>query len=102
MALGFEEATPDEGKRYKHNVEIAANNPYIIVSAYEGQCAAGHYPPIPQRVTSLSCSRWRVSSSVSSSSASSLSVLVCVLLGADDGLTAGDWALHIIREAWLG
>ena len=43
-ALGFEEATPDEGKRYKRNVEIAANNPYVIVSAYEGQCTAGHYP----------------------------------------------------------
>ena len=44
-ALGFEEATPDARKRYKHNVDNA-NNPYVIVSVFEGQCTAGHYPPI--------------------------------------------------------
>ena len=46
-ALGFDEATPDARKRYKHNVDNAANNPYVIVSVHEGRCTAEHYPPIP-------------------------------------------------------
>ena len=48
-ALGFGEATPDRRKRYKHNVDNAANNAYVIVSVHEGQCTAGQYtPPLPE------------------------------------------------------
>ena len=47
IALGFNDVTPEEGKRYKHNVDNVSNNPYIIARAYEGQCTAVHYPPIP-------------------------------------------------------
>ena len=44
IALGFNDVTPAEGKRYKHNVDNVSNNPYIIARAYEGQCTAVHYP----------------------------------------------------------
>ena len=47
-ALNFHDVTPEEGKRYKHNVDNASNNPYIIARAYEGQCTAAQYPSIPQ------------------------------------------------------
>ena len=47
IELGMQDVTPDEGKRYKRNIDNEANNPYIIVRAYEGQCAAEHYPPVP-------------------------------------------------------
>ena len=47
VELGMQDVTPDEGKRYKRNSDNEANNPYIIVRAYEGQCAAAHYPPVP-------------------------------------------------------
>ena len=46
LALDFGEVTPDERKRYKHNVDNAANSPYVIVSVYEGRCTAEQYPPI--------------------------------------------------------
>ena len=47
LALNFGEVTPDARKRYKHNVDNAANNPYVIVGVYEGRCTAEQYPPIP-------------------------------------------------------
>ena len=47
VELGMQDVTPDEGKRYKHNTDNEANNPYIVVRAYEEQCAAEHYPPVP-------------------------------------------------------
>ena len=47
IELGVQDVTPDEGKRYKRNTDNEANNPHIIVRAYDGQCAAEHYPPVP-------------------------------------------------------
>ena len=47
-ALNFHDVTPEEGKRYKRNVDNVSNNPYIIAGAYEGQCTAAQYPSIPQ------------------------------------------------------
>ena len=46
ITLGFGEVTPNARKRYKHNVDNA-HDPYVIVSAYEGQCTVGNYPPLP-------------------------------------------------------
>ena len=46
-ALRLGEPPLDACKRYKHNVDNAANNPYVIVGAYEGSCSADQYPPIP-------------------------------------------------------
>ena len=37
----------DARKRYKHNVDNAANNPYVIVGVYEGRCSMEQYSPIP-------------------------------------------------------
>ena len=47
VALKLGEVTLDARKRYKHNVDNAANNPYVIVGVYEGRCATEQYPPIP-------------------------------------------------------
>ena len=47
IALGMQDVTPEEGKRYKHNSDNETHNPYIIVRAYEGQCVAEHYPTVP-------------------------------------------------------
>ena len=38
--LNLQNVTPEEGKRYKHNSENEANNPYIIVGSYEGLCVS--------------------------------------------------------------
>ena len=47
-ALGLQDVTPEEGKRYKRNSENETNNPYIIViRAYEGQCVSENYPTVP-------------------------------------------------------
>ena len=45
--LRFRDVTPEEGKRYKHNSDNEANNPYIIVGPYEGQCVSNDYPEFP-------------------------------------------------------
>ena len=34
--------------RYRHNVDNAANNPYVIVGVFEGRCSREQYPPIPK------------------------------------------------------
>ena len=47
LALKLGEVTPDARKRYKHNVDNAANNPHVIVGVYEGRCTIEQYPPIP-------------------------------------------------------
>ena len=47
IAHGLQDVTPEEGKRYKRNVDNVDNNPYIIARAYEGQCTAAHYPTVP-------------------------------------------------------
>ena len=46
-ALKIGEVSLDGRKRYKHNVDNAANNPYVIVGVYEGRCSFEQYPPIP-------------------------------------------------------
>ena len=46
-ALKLGEVPLDARKRYKHNVDNAANNPYVIVGVYEGRCSFEQYPPIP-------------------------------------------------------
>ena len=46
--LNLQNVTPEEGKRYKHNSENEANNPYIIVGSYEGLCVSNDYPEVPQ------------------------------------------------------
>ena len=46
-ALRLGETPLDARKRYKHNVDNAANNPYVIVGVYEGRCSIEQYPPIP-------------------------------------------------------
>ena len=47
IALNMQDVTPDEGKRYKHNTDNEANNPYIIARAYEGQRTAANYSSVP-------------------------------------------------------
>ena len=46
-ALKIGEVSLDGRKRYKHNVDNAARNPYVIVGVYEGRCSFEQYPPIP-------------------------------------------------------
>ena len=46
-ALKLGEVSLDAHKRHKHNVDNAANNPYVIVGVYEGRCSIEQYPPIP-------------------------------------------------------
>ena len=46
--LRFRDVTPEEGKRYKHNSDNEANNPYIIVGSYEGQWVSNDYPAFPE------------------------------------------------------
>ena len=31
-------------ERYRHNVDNAANNPYVIVGVFEGRCSCKQYP----------------------------------------------------------
>ena len=50
-ALRLGETQLDARKRYKHNVDNAANNPYVIVGVYEGSCSTDQYPPIPRTPT---------------------------------------------------
>ena len=46
-ALKLGEVPIDARKRYRHNVDNPANNPYVLVGAYEGRCSLEQYPPIP-------------------------------------------------------
>ena len=38
-------------ERYKHNLDNAANNPYVIVGVFEEKCSHEQYPPIPATPT---------------------------------------------------
>ena len=44
-ALKLKEGSLAATERYRHNVDIAANNPYVIVGVYEGRCSCEQYPP---------------------------------------------------------
>ena len=46
-ALLLGETPLDARKRCKHNVDNAANKPYVIVGVCEGRCSFEQYPPIP-------------------------------------------------------
>ena len=50
-ALNLGEVTLDARKRYKHNADNPADNPYVIVGVYEGRCRIEQYPPIPASPT---------------------------------------------------
>ena len=49
--LGLQESSLAAVERYKHNVDNAANNPYVIVGVIEGRCSREQYPPIPDTPT---------------------------------------------------
>ena len=45
--LLFSEATPEEGKEYKHNSESETNSPYIVVGTYESACPSNTFATLP-------------------------------------------------------
>ena len=45
--LKFTDATPEDGKKYKHNSESEANSPYIVVATYEGVCPYNTFTGLP-------------------------------------------------------
>ena len=45
--LHFTDATPEDGKKYKHNSESEANSPYIVVGTYEGACPSNTFTGLP-------------------------------------------------------
>ena len=45
--LHFQDVTPEEGKRYRHNSESEANSPYIIVGTYDGVCTSNTFSALP-------------------------------------------------------
>ena len=45
--LHFTDATPEDGKKYKHNSESEANSPYIVVGTYEGVCPSNTFTGLP-------------------------------------------------------
>ena len=47
-ALKLKEGSLAASERYRHNVDNAANNPYVIVGVYEGRCSCEQYLPIPK------------------------------------------------------
>ena len=47
-ALKLKEGSLAASERYRHNVDNAANNPYVIVGVFEGRCSFEQYPPIPR------------------------------------------------------
>ena len=47
-ALKLKEGSLAASERYRHNVDNAANNPYVIVGVFEGRCSCEQYPPIPR------------------------------------------------------
>ena len=49
--LELQESSLAAVERYKHNVDNAANNPYVIVGVFEGRCSREQYPPIPDTPT---------------------------------------------------
>ena len=50
-ALKLKESALTAAERYRHNVDNAANNPYVIVGVFEGKCSHEQYPPIPATPT---------------------------------------------------
>ena len=50
-ALKLTEGSLTAAERYRHNVDNAANNPYVIVGVFEGRCSREQYPPIPETPT---------------------------------------------------
>ena len=50
-ALKLKESVLTAAERYRHNVDNAANNPYVIVGVFEGKCSHEQYPPIPSTPT---------------------------------------------------
>ena len=50
-ALKLKEGSLTAAERYRHNVDNAANNPYVIVGVFEGRCSREQYPPIPETPT---------------------------------------------------
>ena len=46
-ALKLKEGPLAADERYRHNVDNAANNPYVIVGVFEGRCSREQYPSIP-------------------------------------------------------
>ena len=46
-SLRFTDATPEDGKKYKHNLESEANSPYIVVGTYEGVCPSSTFAALP-------------------------------------------------------
>ena len=50
-ALKLKEIALAAAERYKHNLDNAANNPYVIVGVFEGKCSHEQYPPIPATPT---------------------------------------------------
>ena len=51
MELKLKESALTTAERYRHNVDNAANNPYVIVGVFEGKCSHEQYPPIPTTPT---------------------------------------------------
>ena len=49
--LGLQESSLAAVERYKHNVDNAANSPYVIVGVIEGRRSREQYPPIPDTPT---------------------------------------------------
>ena len=47
-ALKLKEGSLAASERYRHNVDNAANNPYVVVGVYEGRCSCKQYLPIPK------------------------------------------------------
>ena len=45
--LRFTDATPEDGKKYKHNSESETNSPYIVVGTYEGVCPSNTFAGLP-------------------------------------------------------
>ena len=50
-ALKLKEGALTAAERYRHNVDNAANNPYVIAGVFEGKCSLEQYPPIPATPT---------------------------------------------------
>ena len=50
-ALKLKESALTAAERYRHNVDNAANNPYVIVGVFEGKCSHEQYPPTPATPT---------------------------------------------------
>ena len=45
--LQFTDATPEDGKKYKHNSESETNSPYIVVGTFESVCPSNTFAGLP-------------------------------------------------------